>query len=174
MRVWRRRRSGRGERGGKTNVTTTTAAAATTGLRENIYNIIISLFVFFYRSGEYYLSSRCPRSLCFTTVSRASASECVCYVCYSKDSQPPARRVFARLFAQRRVLRCYLPCRRPYAVHERWPARVVRAVVPCRRHRLHVRSKHSHNDATIILLIYRLRAVFNGRRSLRSRHTWNR
>jgi len=75
VRVWRRPRSGRGERGGKTNVTTTTAAAATTGLRENIYNIIISLFVFFHRSGEYYLSSLCPRSLCFTQ--RASASECV-------------------------------------------------------------------------------------------------
>jgi len=65
-----------GERGRKTNVTTTTTAVAvaTTGLCENIYNNIIISFVIFYRSGEYYLSSRCPRSLCITTVSRASAS----------------------------------------------------------------------------------------------------
>jgi len=152
VRVWRRRWSGRGERGGKTNVTTTTAAATTTGLRENIYNIIISLFVFFYRSGEYYLSSR---SLCFTTVSRASAGECVTCVIQKivgrqRDVFSPT--AFARLFVRRRVPRSWLPCRRPYTVHEQWPARVVRAVVPCRHRCLPVRSKHSHNDTKIILL----------------------
>lgn len=84
-RVWRRWR-GKGEQGRKTNVTTTAAAAAA-GLRENICNIIISLFVFFYRSGGYYLSSRfAARSLCFTTASRASASECVSYF---KANRPP-------------------------------------------------------------------------------------